>query len=78
MLQIFRRECDKLRKELTAQKEEDKRAALGQLAKMKDEEAHASKYGWEKKVSELLNEVRFVLNMGNMFRWDKQMLLFKC
>ena len=30
---------------------------MEQLAKMKEEELHASRFGWEKKVSELLNEV---------------------
>ena len=46
---------------MTSQKEEDKRAALEQLAKMKEEEMHASRFGWEKKVAELLNEVRFLM-----------------
>ncbi|XP_013402625.1 protein FAM184A-like [Lingula anatina] len=53
----LRKECLKLRSELTEQKEEDKRAALQQLAKMKDEEIAAAREGWERKVTQLLDEI---------------------
>ena len=47
----------KLRHELNQQKEEDKKAAMGQLLKMKEDEMVAMKRSWEKKVEDLLSEV---------------------
>jgi hypothetical protein len=44
---------------LIAQKEEDKRAALEQLSRLKDEESSAVQLGWEKKVQALMAEVVF-------------------
>ena len=52
-----RRECEKLRSELTEQHDEDKQAALKQLTSLKTQELDASKQGWQKKVTELLQEV---------------------
>ena len=54
----FRLECEKLRRELVVQREEDKRAAMEQLGRLKDEEAQAIRQGWERKMGELLQEVR--------------------
>ena len=47
----------KLRHDLAQQKEEDKRSAINQLVKMKEEEMAAMKKSWEKKVQDLLSEV---------------------
>ena len=55
-----RRECEKLRSELTEQHDEDKQAALKQLTSLKTQELDASKQGWQKKVTELLQEVTLI------------------
>ena len=48
----------RLRHEIAQQKDEDKRAAINQLQKLKEEEIEAMKRSWEKKVEDLLSEVR--------------------
>ena len=53
----LRAECNKLRHEVTQQKDEDRRAALEQLTAMKDEELAAAKQGWQDKINELLKQV---------------------
>jgi len=57
-LVYIRRECSQLREEISAQKESEMRAALEQLAKMKDGEIAATRAGWEHKVQELMKQVR--------------------
>ena len=52
-----RKETTELRRELSHQKEEEKKAALQQLSRLKDEEIAASKRGWENIVSELQRQV---------------------
>lgn len=47
-----------MRRELTHQKEEEKKAALHQLSRLKDEEIAASKRGWENIVNELQRQVK--------------------
>lgn len=47
-----------LRRDLTHQKEEEKKAALQQLSCLKDEEIAASKRGWENIVNELQRQVK--------------------
>lgn len=49
----LRLECSKLREEIYEQKEREMRAALEQLSRMKDEEIHATRQGWEAKVADL-------------------------
>ena len=51
----------RLRHEIAQQKDEDKRAAINQLQKLKEEEIEAMKRSWEKKVEDLLSEVRAAL-----------------
>ncbi|XP_022080895.1 protein FAM184A-like [Acanthaster planci] len=53
----LRRECDKLQSELTEQHSSDKKAALQQLASMKEQELVASRTGWENKLKDLLQEI---------------------
>ncbi|CAH1783825.1 unnamed protein product [Owenia fusiformis] len=53
----LRKECMKLRMELTEQKEEDKRAAMSQLTLMKEEEMNAIKKGWQAKVNDLVHQI---------------------
>ncbi|XP_038046349.1 protein FAM184A-like [Patiria miniata] len=55
--ETLRRECDKLQSELTEQHSGDKRAALKQLALMKEQELEASRTGWENKLKDLLQEM---------------------
>ena len=43
--------------QVSQQKDEDRRAALAQLASLKDAEVEAAKQGWEAKVTELLQQV---------------------
>jgi len=52
---------DRLRAELTEQRESEKSALLKDLTKMKEEELIAVNQGWEVKVNELLRQVRFTL-----------------
>lgn len=47
-----------MRRDLTHQKEEEKKAALQQLSRLKDEEIAASKRGWENIVNELQRQVK--------------------
>jgi len=53
-----RNECSRLRRDLNQQKEDENRAALQHLAKLKDEEIAAVKRGWEGKVAELQRQVK--------------------
>lgn len=53
----LRRECNKLREEITEQKDSEMRAALRQLSAMKDEEITATRQGWENKVQELMKQI---------------------
>ena len=48
----------RIRHEVTQQKDEEKRAAMQQLTKAKDDEMAAMKRSWENKVQDLLSEVR--------------------
>ncbi|XP_060076587.1 protein FAM184A-like [Ylistrum balloti] len=53
----LRKECARLKLDLTQQKDEEKKAALQQLARLKDEEVVAARRGWENKVHELNNQL---------------------
>nr|XP_054766434.1 protein FAM184A-like [Lytechinus pictus] len=55
--ETLRKECEKLRCELTEQHDEDKQAALKQLTSLKNQELDASKQGWQKKITDLLQEI---------------------
>ena len=67
----LKRETMRLRHEIAQQKDEERKHALAQLSKMKDEESAAMKRSWEKKVEDLLAEVgTYVHNMFfTDFRW---------
>lgn len=54
---VHRQECKKLREELREGHEEDKRAALLQLAQMKEHELGTAREGWQRKVEDLLEQV---------------------
>jgi hypothetical protein len=58
---FYRRECGKLREEITEQKDSEMRAALEQLSKMKDEEIMATRSGWENKVADLTKQVIMII-----------------
>ncbi|XP_069140693.1 protein FAM184A-like [Argopecten irradians] len=53
----LRKECARLKLDLTQQKDEEKKAALQQLSRLKDEEVGAARRGWENKVQELHNQL---------------------
>ncbi|OWF38300.1 protein FAM184A-like [Mizuhopecten yessoensis] len=53
----LRKECARLKLDLTQQKDEEKKAALQQLARLKDEEVVAARRGWENKVQELHSQL---------------------
>lgn len=58
LIVTYRKETTDLRRDLTQQKEDEKKAALQQLSRLKDEEIAASKRGWENIVNELQKQVR--------------------
>ncbi|KAG5846652.1 hypothetical protein ANANG_G00117260 [Anguilla anguilla] len=55
--ETLRQECKKLREELREGHEEDKRAALLQLAQMKEQELGTAREGWQRKVEDLLEQI---------------------
>lgn len=55
-----RRECEKLGKEITSQKDEERRAEMDRLSELKDEQMLAAKQGWETKFKQLLDEVNWL------------------
>lgn len=57
ILCLCRQECKKLREELREEHEEDKRAALTQLAQAKDQELGSARESWQRKVEDLLEQV---------------------
>lgn len=56
----IRKECEKLHLDITAQKDEERRAEIQQLLQLKDNEMQAAKQGWEAKLSQLLQEVYYL------------------
>ena len=52
-----RQECKKLREELREVHEENRQAALAQLAQTKDQEMSTAREGWQRKVEDLLEQV---------------------
>ena len=54
---MCRNECSKLRQELTAQKDDEKRAALEHLSKLKDEAFAAERAGFENRLTHLNRQV---------------------
>lgn len=55
---FFRQECKKLREELREEHEEDKVSALSQLAQSKEQELNNARESWQRKVEDLLEQVR--------------------
>lgn len=54
----YRQECKKLREELKEEHEEDKNSALAQLAQSKEQELSNARESWQRKVEDLLEQVR--------------------
>ncbi|KAF5898430.1 protein FAM, partial [Clarias magur] len=55
--ETLRQECKKLREELREDHDEDKRAALTQLAQSKDQELSNARESWQRKVEDLLEQI---------------------
>ncbi|XP_059154210.1 protein FAM184A-like [Physella acuta] len=55
--ETMREECGNLRRELTAQKEDEKRAALSHLAQLKNEEIEAVRAGLDSRVAHLRRQI---------------------
>lgn len=55
-----RQECKKLREELREEHEEDKTSALAQLAQSKEQELSSARESWQRKVEDLLEQVRLL------------------
>ncbi|KAI4895692.1 hypothetical protein NFI96_024784 [Prochilodus magdalenae] len=55
--ETLRQECKKLREELREEHEEDKRAALTQLAQNKEQELGTARESWQRKVEDLLEQI---------------------
>ncbi|XP_046877089.1 protein FAM184A isoform X4 [Hypomesus transpacificus] len=55
--ETLRQECKKLREELREVHEENRQAALAQLAQTKDQEMSTAREGWQRKVEDLLEQI---------------------
>ncbi|XP_071019018.1 protein FAM184A-like isoform X1 [Oncorhynchus clarkii lewisi] len=55
--ETLRQECKKLREELREDHEDDKRAALIQLAQNKEQELGSARESWQRKVEDLLEQI---------------------
>ncbi|KAJ3606434.1 hypothetical protein NHX12_025955, partial [Muraenolepis orangiensis] len=55
--ETLRQECKKLREELREDHEENKAAALAQLAKSKEQELSSARESWQRKVEDLLEQI---------------------
>uniref|UniRef100_A0A8C5AAP0 Family with sequence similarity 184 member Ab n=1 Tax=Gadus morhua TaxID=8049 RepID=A0A8C5AAP0_GADMO len=55
--ETLRQECKKLREELREDHEEDKAAALAQLARSKEQELGCARESWQRKVEDLLEQI---------------------
>uniref|UniRef100_A0A671V2U0 Family with sequence similarity 184 member A n=1 Tax=Sparus aurata TaxID=8175 RepID=A0A671V2U0_SPAAU len=58
--ETLRQECKKLREELKEEHEEDKASALAQLAQSKEQEMSNARESWQRKVEDLLEQVRLM------------------
>uniref|UniRef100_A0A3B5MP29 Protein FAM184A/B N-terminal domain-containing protein n=1 Tax=Xiphophorus couchianus TaxID=32473 RepID=A0A3B5MP29_9TELE len=55
--ETLRQECKKLREELREEHEEEKTAALAQLAQSKEQEQNSARESWQRKVDDLLEQI---------------------
>ncbi|XP_069370893.1 protein FAM184A isoform X1 [Paralichthys olivaceus] len=55
--ETLRQECKKLREELREEHDEDKAAALAQLAQSKEQELGSARESWQRKVEDLLEQI---------------------
>ncbi len=55
--ETLKKECEKLRREINSQKDEERRAEIERITQLKEEEMAAAKQGWEFKLRQLLDEV---------------------
>ncbi|XP_074643406.1 protein FAM184A-like [Tubulanus polymorphus] len=53
----IREECGRIKQQVTTEKETERRLALEQLTKQKDEEMNAARDGWQSKINELLEQI---------------------
>ena len=70
-----RRECEKLRKEITSQKDEERRAEMDRLSELKDEQMQAAKQGWETKLKQLLDEVSLEIQLVKMLNYGQNVFI---
>ena len=75
LIATLRKESKILTRELSEQKDEDKRASLAKLTHLKVEELKAAKEGWQSKLTELLEEVRIDGGLG-VVPYEVKLLLF--
>lgn len=73
---VNRNEVARVQEEISAQKEEDKRASLAQLAKRKDQELEASRLGWEQKMKDQMTEVIKKVDVRKALRAQIQCVCF--
>jgi len=69
----YRQECKKLREELREEHEEDKASALAQLAQSKEQELSNARESWQRKVEDLLEQVR--LSSGSLYLVTMRLLV---
>lgn len=69
MFLFCRQECKKLREELREEHEEDKAAALAQLAQSKEQELGNARESWQRKVDDLLEQVSLLLRLVFMYMY---------
>lgn len=60
VLLFCRQECKKLREELKEEHGENKASALAQLAQSKEQELSNARESWQRKVEDLLEQVRLL------------------
>ena len=70
-----RRECEKFRKEITSQKDEERRAEMDRLSELKDEQMQAAKQGWETKLKQLLDEVSLAIQLVKMLNYGQNVFI---
>ena len=70
-----RRECEKLRKEITSQKAEERRAEMDRLSELKDKQMQAAKQGWETKLKQLLDEVSLEIQLVKMLNYGQNVFI---
>uniref|UniRef100_A0A4W6ETC4 Family with sequence similarity 184 member A n=1 Tax=Lates calcarifer TaxID=8187 RepID=A0A4W6ETC4_LATCA len=73
--ETLRQECKKLREELREEHEEDKTSALAQLAQTKEQELSNARESWQRKVEDLLEQVRLLFSGISLLKQSLEMQL---